>query len=220
MDPVCSLDSIPWQRSSRPLLGALVPTENHSGFRFLGYLTLNTFPLRGTRGDVGAQQWQVWERAVDAGRPQHIAPVCLGPLTSTQQLQGSPGPRWFSEMPLASVSAEGGNTALNSDSQKICRIFFSCHLETAFFFQPEVFTIQKPVIKPDFMVIFLNLGVYSWKGWRRQKSVSITEHIQTATPRAFGVKNTELFLMRIIKEILIFCSINSSCLNLLPPVRN
>lgn len=181
--------------------------------------------IEGIRGDAEAPQWQVQQQAVEqaasADRPQHIiTPGCLGPLTSTQQLQGSPGPRWFFKMPLASVSAEGGNAALNSDSQKICRIFFSCHLEAAFFFHSKVFTNQKPGIKPDFMVIFLNLGIYWWKRQRRQKSVSATEHIQTATPRAFGFKNTELFLTRIIKEILIFCSFKSSCLNLLSPVRN
>lgn len=116
-----------------------------------------------THGHVGPQQWQVQQQAVGAGRQQHITPGCLGPLISTQQLQGSPGPCWFLEMPLASVLVERGNTALNSELQQICRVFFSCHLEAAFSFQSKVFTNQKPGIKPDFMVIFLNLEVYWWK---------------------------------------------------------
>lgn len=89
-----------------------------------------------------------------------------------------------------------------------------------FHFSGKSFQKQKPRIKSDFMAILLNLEVYWQKRQRREKSISITEHIQTAASRAFGDKNTELFLMRIAKEILTFCSFNSSFLNLLSPVRN
>ena len=116
------------------------PYGESQRFQVPGLSDFKHVPIEGTPGDVGAQQWQGWpqaaERAVGAGRLQRITPACLGPVSSTQALQGSPGPHGFLEMQLGSVPAGGGgNTALNCDSQKICRIFFSCHLEAAFFFQ-------------------------------------------------------------------------------------
>lgn len=54
------------------------------------------------------------------------------------------------------------------------------------------------------MVIFLNkiLGSIDEKRQRRPKKkiVSITEHSQKALPKAFGVKNIELFLMRLKRD--------------------
>jgi len=53
------------------------------------------------------------------------------------------------------------------------------------------------------MVIFLNkiLGSIDEKRQRRQKKiVSITERSQKALPKAFGVKNIELFLMRLKRD--------------------
>lgn len=38
------------------------------------------------------------------------------------------------------------------------------------------------------------------KGKGDQKKVSITEHSQKALPKAFGVKNIELFLMRLKRD--------------------
>lgn len=38
------------------------------------------------------------------------------------------------------------------------------------------------------------------KGKGDQKKVSITEHSQNALPKAFGVKNIELFLMRLKRD--------------------
>lgn len=126
----------------------------------------------GTHGHVRTQQWNrqwVW---VDHST-SHLAALdlwllhssCRGPQDPADFWKCHlPGPRWRAETQLCILI-----------HRKICRIFFSCHMEVGFIFQPKVFTNKKPGIKLSYD---MNPEVYWWKGQGTQKSISTTEHLE------------------------------------------
>lgn len=103
MEPVHTADSIPWQWSSRPLLGALFPSENHSSFRFLGYLSLNTFPLRApmdmwdpSNGKSSSRQWVLADSST-----LHLAALDLSFLHSSCRGPQDPADFWKCHLPVS-----------------------------------------------------------------------------------------------------------------------
>lgn len=217
INPACTLNSTPWEWFSMLLLGVLSPTETHSSFRFLGYLSLNTPPVR-----AAVEMWGPSSGKSSSRHQQTTAHYSWLPRTFHFYTTPSGAPRTpliFGEATCL-CPCRGGKHSSEFWLVENLQDFLFLSSGGWFHFSGKSSKKQKPRIKPDFMVIFLNLEVYWQKRQRREKSVSITEHIQTAKPRAFGDKNNKLFLMRIIKEILSFYSFNSSCLNLLSPVRN
>lgn len=187
------------------------------------YLIPNTIPQRApmktwepSKGKFCSRQWS----RMGASRPQHVTHHSLSDLPLLHSsCRGPQDPTDFWKCHFSVSLLRGGKTQpwilthIKTEG-------FSFHVmwKLLSFLKSEVCTNEKLRIKPDTMVIYLNsiLGSTDEKG----KGDSITEHIQTATPKALGVKNIELFLMRLMKVILILCSFNSSYLNLLSPMRN
>lgn len=159
MDPGCALNSIPWHWFSRLLLWVLSLIEGHSNSRFLGCLSLNTPPVR-----VPKEMREPSSGKSSSRHQQTTAHYSWLPQTFHFCTISSGTPRtgfWESHL---FVSLQTGKTALNSYLQKICRIFFSCHLEAGFIFQAEVFKSRNPELKQILWLYFWILKSTDEKG--------------------------------------------------------